>query len=60
MIAIIVFDIVYQKNIKSKNDIIFYVICIIIAILIAIYYYSSPSKDGIAEYILKIFPIEGD
>lgn len=59
ILAVIIFDIVYQKNIKNKKDIIFYIICIAIAISLAAYYYSDPFRNGIAEYILKVFNLEG-
>lgn len=59
MILVIVFDVIYQKNIKNKKDVIFYSICILIAISIAIYYYLNPYRDGLAEYILTMLHLEG-
>ncbi len=59
IIVVIIFDIVYQKNIKSKKDVIFYGICIVIALSLAIYYYSDTFRNGIAEHILRIFNLQG-
>ena len=52
-------DIYFNKTIKTKNDIIYYVVCLLITIGLAIFYYTDPFRIGIAEYILNILNIGG-
>ena len=52
-------DIYFNKTVKTKNDVIYYVVCFIIVAGLAIYYYSDPFRIGIAEYVLSMLNIGG-
>lgn len=55
----ILIDIKDLKNSNKKSDLIFYIIIMISALALAIYYYLDTNKRGIAEYVLDIFNLGG-
>lgn len=57
--ASIFVDIYFNKTVKTKNDIIYYAVCLLITIGLAIFYYTNPFRIGIAEYVLNILNVGG-
>jgi len=43
----------------KKQDLILYILLVIIAIGLGIYYYSEPTRQGISEYVIKLLNMEG-
>lgn len=58
-VAGILIDIKDLKNSNKKADIIFYIIAMLIALLLAILHYINPNRTGIAEYIINMFGLGG-
>lgn len=52
-------DIYFHKTIKNKNDTIYYIVCLVITAGLAIFYYSNPFREGLAEYILAMLNLGG-
>ena len=52
-------DIYFHKTIKNKNDKIYYVVCILITAGFAIFYYTNPFREGLAEYVLGMLNMGG-
>lgn len=55
----ILIDLKDLKNSDKNNDIIFYILAMIIALGLAIFHYSDINRIGIAEYAIKLFGLGG-
>jgi len=55
----ILIDIKDLKESNNKPDIIFYILLCALALGIGIYYYIDPTRQGISEYVIKLFNMEG-
>jgi len=58
-VAGVLIDFKDLKNSDKKIDIIFYIIAMIIALILAFFYYSDTNRMGIAEYAIKLFGLGG-
>lgn len=55
----ILIDIKDLKETSNKSDIIFYILLLVLALGLGIYYYADPTRLGISEYVIKLFNMEG-
>lgn len=55
----ILIDIKDLKESNNKMDLIFYILLLVLALGVGIYYYINPTRQGISEYIIKLFNMEG-
>lgn len=47
------------KNSDNKSDVIFYIVAMIVAIALGMFYFINPNRIGVAEYIIKLFDLGG-
>lgn len=55
----ILIDIKDLKESNNKIDLIFYILLLVLALGVGIYYYINPTRQGISEYIIKLLNMEG-
>ncbi len=55
----ILIDIKDLKESNNKMDLIFYILLLVLALGIGVYYYINPTRQGISEYIIKLLNMEG-
>lgn len=55
----ILIDIKDLKESNNKMDLIFYILLLVLALGVGIYYYINPTRQGISEYIIKLLNMEG-
>lgn len=58
-IVSIFIDIYFHNTVKTKNDKIYYGVCLLITAGLAIFYYTNPFREGLAEYVLGILNMGG-
>ncbi len=47
------------KESNNKSDLIFYILLTILALGLGVYYYLDPTRQGISEYVIRLFHMEG-
>ena len=55
----ILIDIKDLKESNNKMDLIFYILLLVLALGIGVYYYIDPTRQGLSEYIIKLLNMEG-
>lgn len=55
----ILIDVKDLKESNNKSDLIFYLLLVVLAIGLGIYYYIDPTRQGISEYVIKMLNMEG-
>ena len=59
LVAGILIDAQDLKQSDSKQDLIFYILLTVLALVLGIYYYLDPTRQGISEYVIRLLHMEG-
>ena len=59
LVAGILIDAKDLKQSDSKQDLIFYILLTVLALVLGIYYYLDPTRQGISEYVIRLLHMEG-
>ena len=59
LVAGILIDAKDLKQSDSKQDLIFYILLTVLALVLGIYYYLDPTRAGISEQVIRLLHMEG-
>ncbi len=59
LVAGILIDAKDLKQSDSKQDLIFYILLTVLALVLGIYYYLDPTRQGVSEYVIRLLHMEG-
>ena len=55
----ILIDVKDLKETNNKRDLVFYILLVMLALGLGIWYYSDPTRIGISEYVIDVLNMEG-
>ena len=55
----ILIDVKDLKETNNKRDLVFYILLVMLALGLGIWYYSNPTRIGISEYVIDVLNMEG-
>ena len=55
----ILIDVKDLKETNNKRDLVFYILLVMLALGLGVWYYSNPTRIGISEYVIDVLNMEG-
>ena len=55
----ILIDVKDLKNTNNKRDLVFYILLVMLALGLGVWYYGDPTRIGISEYVIDVLNMEG-